>query len=232
MPAEDEHAASARLLECLAERADGVSQRRRAELDREIDQLASTLGLDAEEVASLEPAAARPQRTTSGMVGRFRVHRLARDILPFWIGLIVGGAVVGLAGPIPGGTVIAAVVVLWIVRAKTRVAVFDVDEAGSIELRNWGRLEWPDVEEVSYHVRPPLFSGGDRLGRASTAVVRIKARGRRTLRLAQGMLFQTKPTRRVVTYDKLSKLLKDGARAAGLKIERTEKGKAGWRAHR
>jgi hypothetical protein len=229
----DPELAQQRLLGLLGERAKHPTGSWRHELDARIAELTATLGLDPEEVESLTPQVVANERRPTELVGRFRVHRLAREIMPFWMGLIIGGAVVGLAGPVPGGAVIGLVVLAWLIRSQRRIAVFDIDEAGNIEFKNWGPVEWGAVREVSYHIRHPWFTPkGRRPFVVATAVVRIHADGRRTLRLAQGTLFQTKPTRRAMPYSRLSTLLKARAKSAGMKVQRTDKGEAGWRATR
>ena len=226
-------AVEAQLLELLAERERLASPARRAAIDEEIAGVAASLGLDPQEVEGLAPQVVEAERSPSDLTGRFRVMRLARDVMPFWIGLILAPILIGLGAPVPGGLLLVAVVVGFLVHARRRVAVFDIDALGRMEFRHHGPLEWADIAEITFALRPPLgFALGSLSGGPATLELRFRRCDGSTLKVAPGQIFQIEPTRRPLGYDQLSRHLRRAARRAGMGVEHTDRERAAWRAWR
>jgi hypothetical protein len=228
----DTDAAQERLLELLAERARTSAPAQRAALDAGIVSAAAALGLDPEEVASLTPQVVGSARRRPDLAGRFRVMRRGRDFLPFVFGLMLAPAIAGLGAPVLAAVGTALLVVAWVVRGRIRVAVFDIDAFGHIDLHRHGRIDWQAVQEVSFAYRYPWATPAGSLERTAgeTAVVRFRLRDGRSLRLAQGQLFQIRPTRQPVGLHRLARFLRTRAVGAGLKVEKLPNG--AWRATR
>lgn len=234
MAGEDKDAAQARLLELLTERAGVTSADRRAELDAEIATAGKALGLEAEEVASVTPEVVEAARRPPALLGRFRIMRRARDVIPFYLGVLLAAIVGGMGQPGVAVAVLAGLVVAWVWRSRVRVAVFDIDRAGHLDLHQYGRVEWRLVDELTFGYLYPWLAPEVGITKAAneTAVVRIRMHDGRTLRLAQGQLFRIRPGRQPVGLNRLATFLRQQARAAGLRVETLPGGKGRWRATR
>ena len=229
--------AQQRLLAALAERArQPAGAPRRAELDVEVAQLADELGLDPEEIEDLAgrpPAALAAPAGSSGLQGRFVIRRRARDVMPFYVGALLVPIVAGLGAPVLAGAGAAVLVVAFVVHHRRRLARFEVDAQGRLDIRGAGRIDWGDVTSVSYRLRHPWLSPRrPALAKDVTAVVRIRRASGRDLRLAQGQLWQLRPQRRPLSFDNLSRYLRRQATAAGLTVERRRGRDEGWTATR
>jgi hypothetical protein len=226
--------AQRRLVEVLAERSrQPAGGPRRAQLDDEVAALAAELGLDTAEVDDL---AAIPPEILAGppvLHGRFLIRRRARDVMPFYIGLLLVPIVAGLGASAAAGAGAAVLVVALVVHHRRRLARFDVDALGRIDVRHAGRIDWDDVDAVSFRIRYPWLSPRrPALVKDLSAVVRFQRSRSRDLRLAQGPLWQIRPVRRPLSFDHLGRHLRDQARAAGLTVERLPGRGDGWTATR
>lgn len=227
-------AAEAQLLELLAGRGRVASPDRRAAIDDEIAAVAAVLGLDPREVDDLANGVVAAERAPGALMGRFRVTRLAREVMPFWIGLLLAPMLAGLGAPVPGALLLVAVVGGFFVHARRRASVFDIDALGRIEFRHHRPLDWPHIAEITFALQPPLgFSLGSRPAQAGTTMqLRFQRSDGSTLRVARGQVFQIRPTRRPIGYDQLSRHLRAAARRAGMVVETTDSTRAAWRAAR
>jgi hypothetical protein len=203
-------------------------------LDAEIAAAAAILGLEASELDALAPEAVEAQRRPPGLVGRFRIMRQMRNVMPFLIGVILMPIVSGLGQPVAAAAGLVLVVVGWLVHSRRRAAVFEIDQAGRMVFRNHGLVDWADVDQATFRYRYPWASVHGSLDRAAgeTAVIRIHRRGRRPLRLAQGQLFQIKPTRQPISYHRFGRFLREQATAAGMEVKPSPGKKGAWSASR
>lgn len=226
--------AQRRLVEVLAERSrHPAGALRRAQLDDEVAALGAVLGLDPAEVDDLAEVPPESLAGPPGLHGRFLIRRRARDVMPFYIGALLVPMVAGLSAPTLAGAGAAVLVVALVVHHRRRLARFDIDVLGRIDVRHAGRIDWDDVEAVSFRLRYPwLSSRRPALVKGLSAVVRIHRTGGRNLRLAQGPLWQIRPVRRPLSLDNLGRHLRDQAKAAGLSVEQLPGRREGWTATR
>jgi hypothetical protein len=231
---QDIEATQERLLEILGQRAHATTAARRAALEEEIALVAAELGLEPEEVESLSPNVVKTARRPPDLVGRFRIYRRGRDIMPFVIGVILMPILAGLGAREMAAAGLVLLVAVWVFRAWIRVAVFDIDEQGRLDLQRHGTVNWHEVEEVTFRYRHPWATVRRSIEREAgeTAAVRIRVRDGRSLRLAQGQLFRVKPSREPIGLYRLSRFLKKQAGAAGLKVKNLPGGEGRWRAAR
>jgi hypothetical protein len=234
MGEDDEHVAQDRLLELLAERQGSVPPERRAELHAEIAALAAVLGLEVSELDALTPGTVEAERKPPALMGRFRIMRRGRDIMPFVLGLVLAPMISALGEPEIAAAGLGVVVVGWFAHGRRRAAVFVIDHAGRMQFRRHGLVEWTEVDRATFRYRYPWMSVKGSLERAAgeTALVRIYRRGQRPLRLAQGQLFQIKPKRQPISYRRLSGFLREQAKASGMTVQPLRGKKGAWSASR
>lgn len=234
MSSRDADAAQERLLRLLAERGRSGSPARRIELDAEIRSVGAELGLAPDELDALPPQLIETVRRPPDLMGPFRIYRRARDVMPFLIGLMLVPIGAGLGEPVIAALGLVLLAVAWVVRSRTRVAVFDIDALGRLDLGRHRTVDWYAVDEVTFGFRYAWATPKSSIHHAAseTAVVRIRLRDGRTVRLAQGQLFQTRPPRRPIALADLGRFLRRQATAAGLKVEKLGGGNGRWRAFR
>jgi len=217
-----------------------VGRRRGSQGDHRDDEQAGVddadlfAGLDPEEIEDLSPEVLQEARTPPPLQGRFRIHRQARDTMPFLIGLALAPMFAGLGAPLAGLAIGVVAVVGFIVRSRRRVAVFEIDAAGRISFARRGPIDWAAVESVTYRIRHQLFEAKMRESHRgpSTGVLRVHFRDRPYLKLAEGQLFQIAPTRRAVGLHLLSRTVKAEARSNGLVVKGRKGERDAWEARR
>lgn len=187
--------------------------------------------LDPEERASLTAEQIEGVRTPAALVGRFRLRRLARDVIPFWCGALLVPMFAGLGAPLAAVGLALLLVALFVWRERRVVRVIDIDEAGGLRLGRHGILDWGDVDVLDVRPSPPLLTPKSRRPAAVwTLRARFTMRDGRTIRLAPGQLFQIRPRRRPLGIDQLARHLRRLARAAALTVTTTDEELGAWRA--
>jgi hypothetical protein len=189
--------------------------------------------LDPEERASLTDEQVAAVQRPPALVGWFRLHRLPRDVMPFWCGALLVPIVAGLGAPLAAAALAAAVIGLFVWRQRRVVRVFEIDETGAVHLGRHGPIDWGDVDDVVVRPTPPRFVPAAQRGyHVWVLKARFRLRDGRTIRLAPGQLFQTRPQRQPIGIDQLARHLRRLARDAGLTVTTTDKDRGAWRAAR
>ena len=200
-------------------------------LAREIVAVAGRLGFDADEAAAI---AVQIDAPASGhghaMAGEYRVLRGSAGPILAFATIAIGAAVIGLGQPTAGAGLIIAALTLWVVQSRRRVARLRIDPSGALSFP--GHLERFDPAEllgIDFAYRYPPGIAEHKKAAAETVDLRLHLRGDRSIQLAHGPLWRTRPQREPVAYVQLERLLAAQAQGAGMKVERSG---AGWTARR
>jgi len=203
-------------------------------LTREIVALAGRLGFDPDEAAAIagqiDAPAAGPGHA---MAGEYRVLRgFAAPILAFAM-IVVGAAVIGLGQPTAGAGLIIAVLTLYILQGRRRVARITIDASGALSfpghLDRIDRIDPAELLGIDFAYRYPIGVPEHKKAALETVDLRVRLSRDRSVTLAHGPLWRIAPGREPVAYVQLERHLSAQAKDAGLKLERSG---AGWTAHR
>lgn len=200
-------------------------------LAREIAALAGRLGFDPDEAAVIAAQVDAPAAGPGhAMAGEYRVLRgSAAPILTF-SGLVIGAAVIGLDQAIAGAALIVVVLALYLLHGRRRVARVTIDASGALSFPgHLDRIDPAELLGIDFAYRYPVGAPEHKKAASETVVLRMHLGGGRSITLARGPLWRTRPRREPVAYVQLERHLSAQAKGAGLKIERSG---AGWTAHR
>jgi hypothetical protein len=200
-------------------------------LAREIVAVAGRLGFDPDEAAAI---AGQVEAPASGpghaMAGEYRVLRGPAAPIFAFSGLVIGAAVIGLGQPTAGAGLIIAVLTLYILQGRLRVARITIDASGALSFPgHLARFDPAELLGIDFAYRYPIGAPEHKKAALETVDLRLRLARDRSITLAHGPLWRTAPRREPVAYAQLERHLSAQAKDAGLKIERSG---AGWTAHR
>lgn len=207
-------------------------------LAREIVAVAGRLGFDPDEAAAIagqvEASAGQGDAPASGpghaMAGEYRVLRGPAAPIFAFSGLVIGAAVIGLGQPTAGAGLIIAVLTLYILQSRRRVARITIDASGALSFPgHLARFDPAELLGIDFAYRYPIGAPEHKKAALETVDLRLRLARDRSITLAHGPLWRTAPRREPVAYSQLERHLSAQAKDAGLKIERSG---AGWTAHR
>jgi hypothetical protein len=200
-------------------------------LAREIVAVAGRLGFDADEAAAIAGQVDAPASGPGhAMAGEYKVLRGAAGPILAFAAVVVGAAVIGLGQPTAGAGLIIAVLTLWVLQGRRRVARLRIDASGALSFPgHLDRFDPAELVGIDFAYRYPPGIAEHRKAAAETVDLRLRLRGDRSIQLAHGPLWRIQPRREPVAYVQLERHLSAQAKDAGMTIERSG---AGWTARR
>lgn len=190
--------------------------------------------LDPEEQAEADVQEVRDALLEQTLAGRLQgevtVLRQPQVLLGWWIGLLLALVASGMTDLALGAVLVVALGLGFVVTSMRRVSRLRIGPDGSLEIMGRGAVDWDTLKELEVGYRSPWWVVRRNRMYQEVLAVRLLLSDGRTINLAQGPVWRTRPRREPLGAWRLERWLLGRARAAGMVVRRT--GERGWVAER